>query len=148
MDYVKLKNTTGSFRDPQTGLTVVRSELAELREPVGALTRQWLIAGGLVRVNRRPAPDFAPSAGDDGHSSTVVASSSPQDEDNPEPTEAEPTEVEEAPPESEEDEKMSEEELRTMPMGALRKIAKGLGVKLQRTDNSESIVAKILEAQG
>jgi len=55
---IKLKDPSGMFRDPATGQTVIKGEEADLIEPVGRLTQDWLNAGGLLLVN----PDKKPLA--------------------------------------------------------------------------------------
>lgn len=46
------------FLDPASGQTVLKDEEADLIEPVGRLTQDWLNAGGLVVV---PEKSAAPS---------------------------------------------------------------------------------------
>jgi len=45
------------FFDPQTGFSIVTDEVKPLPSPMGELTRRWLNAGGLVKVQRRKDPE-------------------------------------------------------------------------------------------
>jgi len=47
---VSLRNGVGMFRDPATGFSLVGDEVKTLPQNVGALTRRWLNAGGIVSV--------------------------------------------------------------------------------------------------
>lgn len=45
--FIRLKNPDGMFHDPETGLSVVKSEIVEIHK-TGPLTQAWLNGGGLV----------------------------------------------------------------------------------------------------
>ena len=50
--FIRLRNESGFFVDPETGVSLKFDQEKPLPEPIGKLTRDWLSGGGLVRFNR------------------------------------------------------------------------------------------------
>ena len=50
--FIRLRNESGFFVDPETGFSLKFDQEKPLPEPIGKLTRDWLSGGGLVRFNR------------------------------------------------------------------------------------------------
>jgi hypothetical protein len=115
--YVALKGRTGRFYDPQTGFRIKLNEERELVYPLGDLTRQCLNAGGLVLL---PPTDNPPS-----ESPGIISETQPGLLDGPK---AKPA---------------TQDEYAYMPVQELRSVAKRKGVKLSRSDNAQSIRAKL-----
>jgi hypothetical protein len=54
-DVVELANKEGGFTDPETGLDISRDQKVELKEPIGTLTNEALVSGGLLIVSGKSA---------------------------------------------------------------------------------------------
>ncbi len=84
MKLLYLKDPSGMFRDPETGLTIVKDATVPLRGRPGTLTQKWLNGGGLKikEVPDAPLPQqseppsvTAPSLRDGGSPGSTPLSS-------------------------------------------------------------------------
>jgi len=53
---VRLRNEQGSFYDPDTGFRLRGAKAVPHPASVGALTREWIAAGGIVVFDPKPPP--------------------------------------------------------------------------------------------
>lgn len=97
-ELVYLKDSSGTFRDPETGLTIVKNAEVPLVGRRGKLTQAWLNAGGLkikkvLDVSHPPQPGPSAASSLEGGGSSVHNPSSSAEEPTAPPRVSPPDEA-------------------------------------------------------
>lgn len=121
--FVKLRNQSGRFVDPQTGFSLRFDQEKPFPDALGKHSRDWLSGGGLIKFTKNTVetPISAPLANQEGNDPT------------------QPTE------ELQENTKNLDEQFNGLSVSDLRKICKDLGVTYSPRQDKPALIKRILD---
>jgi hypothetical protein len=121
--FIKLRNQSGVFVDPQTGFSLRFDQEKPLPDTLGKLSRDWLSGGGLIKFTKNTAetPGSSPSYFQGGGNQT------------------QPTE------ELQKSDNNLEEQFDGLSVSDLRKLCKDLGVTYSPRQDKGALIKRILD---
>jgi hypothetical protein len=125
VDFIKLSNQSGGFVDPETGFSLRFDQEKPFPEVLGRLTRNWLTAGGLIKITKSTAETPNPSP---------VSPVETGDSNQTQPTE-----------ELQQNSKNVEDRFNGLSMSDLRKLCKQMGLTYSPRQNASALIKRILD---
>jgi hypothetical protein len=125
VDFIKLRNQSGVFIDPETGFSLKFDQEKPFPESLGRLTRNWLTAGGLIKIMKNTVKTPNPSP-----VSPIEAGDSNQ---------TQPTE------ELQESDNNLEKRFDGLSVSDLRKLCKQMDLTYSPRQNASALIKRILD---